>query len=157
MLRGFRWQLVAFILALVVFAAAAIFRLSRQTSPAQLPDVTPAATIAPTEPVAPTLVADSNGSTQPRADASVYREGIVGSVQRLNPLLAHLNPPRSRYIEPDIRGLFAFNDYGEVVPDLAADLVVRAMVWNMSSGCATTFFGRTACHSPPTMSYIPLP
>ena len=124
MLRGFRWQLVAFILALVVFAAAAMFRLSRQTGPAPLHDATPAATIAPTEPVAPTLVADSNGSTQPRADASVYREGIVGSVQRLNPLLAHLNPPDRDISSLIFEGLFAFNDYGEVVPDLAADLVV---------------------------------
>ncbi len=124
MLRGFRWQLIAFILALVIFAAVAIFRLSRQSGPVPLPDATPVATFAPTEYISPTVAADSDGSSQPQSNAGIYREGLIGSVQRLNPLLAHLNPPDRDISSLIFEGLFAHNDYGEVVPDLAADLVV---------------------------------
>lgn len=136
MFRGFRWQLVALLIALTACAAAAVFRISRQSRP-------PA--IAPTE--APRIV-DSNPSesptptiTPPTAPESppapardamaapavtTLREGLIGSVQRINPLFAHLNSPDQDLASLIYEGLFAINDYGEVVPRLAADLVISS-------------------------------
>ena len=33
MFRGFRWQFILFVVAFLLFAAAALFRLSRQSAP----------------------------------------------------------------------------------------------------------------------------
>ena len=49
---------------------------------------------------------------------------MVGTVQRLNPLFAHLNPLDSDISSLIFEGLFAINDYGEVVPRLADELVI---------------------------------
>ena len=117
MLRGFRWQLPVFVLALLIFAAAGLFRFSRETPapPAQTPSPSP-------QPSSTRAVPQAS----PRApsDRPLYREGLPGSVQRLNPLFAHLNPPDADISALIYEGLFAFNDYGEVVPRLAAELVV---------------------------------
>ena len=126
MFRGFRWQLVALIIALVVFAAAALFRISRQSIPVPQPDITPAATTAPTHTSAPVpATAESDNTTAP-SGARFYREGLVGSVQRLNPLFAHLNAPDHDIASLIFEGLFALNDYGEPVPRLAAELTTSS-------------------------------
>ena len=135
MFRGFRWQLIALLIALLLCAAAAVFRISRQSM------TTATATVSPQ-----LLATDHNDSPAPRATAlpatvgratpesesatagaaTAYREGLVGSVQRINPLFAHLNPPDRDLSSLIFEGLFAVNDYGEAVPRLAAELVISS-------------------------------
>lgn len=135
MFRGFRWQFITLILAIFVFMASAVFRLGRQTSQLQ-----PAAPTPPTESSLPaTTEATETPRPQVRATAPVetaarhltepkpaYREGMVGAVGRINPLFAHLNPVDRDISSLIFEGLFATNDYGEVVPRLAEQLVISA-------------------------------
>ena len=51
---------------------------------------------------------------------------MVGNVRRINPLFAQLNPPDRDLASLIFEGLFAINDYGEVVPRLAAELVISS-------------------------------
>ena len=100
MFRGFRWQLILLMLAIVVFMTSAVFRLSRQKSQLQPEAPTPtletsrAPTTEATEAPRPELSATASLETvtghsiEPRP---AYREGLVGTVRRLNPLFAHLN------------------------------------------------------------------
>lgn len=135
MFRGCRWQLIALILALVLFLAGALFRLSRGASRPQAAAPTPttglanAATPRATEPARPT----ASGIAVPEADSepaisspAAYREGLVGAVQRLNPLYAHLNPVDRDISSLIFEGLFATNEYGEAAPRLAEQLVISA-------------------------------
>lgn len=49
---------------------------------------------------------------------------MVGSVQRLNPLFAHLNPVDRDIASLIFESLFVINDYGEAITHLASDLVI---------------------------------
>ncbi len=135
MFRGFRWQFIALVLAIFVFTASAMFRLSRQTS--QLQPAAPTPTVESSLP--PKTEATETPRPQVRATASLetatghstepkpaYREGMVGAVGRLNPLFAHLNPVDRDISSLIFEGLFATNEYGEVVPRLAERLVISA-------------------------------
>lgn len=126
MLRGFRWQLVALLLAMALVFAAGLFNLSRQSNRLPTPEHSPTATIDPTEPRPPTAVVSQAIATPLDPGPVVYREGLVGSVQRLNPLFAHLNPPDQDIASLIFEGLFAFNDYGEAVPRLASELIISS-------------------------------
>ncbi len=132
MFRGFRWQLIALIVALAIFAAGAAFRISRQSN------ITPALQPTPTAQVQATAIPSPNKTTIPDTDnadtdqldsqsqagMTTYREAMIGSVQRLNPLFAHLNPPDQDISGLIFEGLFAINEYGETVPQLAAEVVI---------------------------------
>ena len=135
MFRGCRWQLIALILALVLFLAGALFRLSRGASRPQAAAPTPAtvfsglATPPATESARPTAsgIAVSEADSGPAISApAAYREGLVGAVQRLNPLYAHLNPVDRDISSLIFEGLFATNEYGEAVPRLAEQIVISA-------------------------------
>ncbi len=126
MLRGFRWQLLTFVLALAVFVAAVAFRFTRGAVPAPRLDATPTALAAPTRSIAPTDTVGPPPKAAPVSSANVYREGFVGDIQRLNPLFAHLNPPDQDIASLIFEGLFAFNDYGETVPRLANELIISS-------------------------------
>ena len=135
MFRGFRWQMIALILALILFFAGALFRLNRQTSQLQPSSTTPAPFVAPTStfsapsetPPDSTSPATSQVESQP-ADmpAPAYREGLLGAVHRLNPLFAHLNPVDRDISSLIFEGLFATNEYGEIVPRLAERLAISS-------------------------------
>jgi peptide/nickel transport system substrate-binding protein len=119
MLRGFRWQFLALVLALALFIASLVVR-SQLTPPPQQPTVSPTATAAqPTpEPVALNV-------TQPplnidTATNNAYREGLVGRVSRLNPLFADLNPVDHDITSLIFEGLTRTNAYGEPEPALAS-------------------------------------
>ncbi len=122
MLRGFRWQLIALFIATLAFGAGLVYRLSRQPTP-QPTLATPAATIQPSPSAAPTSVSLADPGVEADA-APAFREGLVGAVQRLNPLFAHLNPPDRDISSLIFEGLFATNDYGEPTPRLAREMVV---------------------------------
>ena len=126
MFRGFRWQLPAFIFALVLFAAAVAYRASQtsistaRTSPppaASSPTPPPTETPSPTAPALPSVGALNPGT---------YREGMVGGVQRLNPIFAHLNPIDHDISSLIFEGLYQTNAYGEPVPRLAADVRISS-------------------------------
>ena len=127
MFRGFRWQLTVLIIALAVFAAGMVYRGSRHEPPlpAATPDDQAAAPAEPAATTAPTIAA-LEPPTQRDAitSRSTFREGLIGSVQRLNPLFSHLNPVDNDINRLIFEGLLVHNDYGEVIPRLAADLII---------------------------------
>ena len=135
MFRGFRWQLIALIIALVLFLSGAMFRLNRQTSQLRTAEPAPTALVAttanisvsnatqPTSSPAATPQAHTQASTI--SDAA-YREGLVGAVRRLNPLFTHLNPVDRDIASLIFEGLFRANEYGEIVPQLAERLVISS-------------------------------
>ena len=124
MFRGYRWQLVIFIIALAVCAAAALFRASRGPQPNPTPQPTPALQATTSAAIGATAIPAANEPE--RAQPHVYNEGLVGQPQRLNPLFAHLNTPDQDITALIFEGLFAFNDYGEPVPRLAAELIISS-------------------------------
>lgn len=135
MFRGFRWQLIALILALLLFLSGALFRLNRQSSQSKPISPTPAALVAMTSTNAalidspPTSAADAAQQAinqAPNTSDPAYREGLVGAVRRLNPLFAHLNAVDRDISSLIFEGLFGTNEYGEVVPRLAERLVISS-------------------------------
>ena len=129
MFRGFRWQLSAFIAALILFAAGMAYRASLQTARTSLPPPAEPTAISPaplpTETPFPTAAFQSSLSAlNPRTIA--YREGMVGDVQRLNPIFAHLNPIDNDISSLIFEGLYKTNAYGEPAPRLAADLRISS-------------------------------
>ena len=128
MLRGFRWQLAALLLALLACAAAAVFRSSRQPTPpptATAPPQTLVAAASESPTPQPTAAPAADGRLPSTiAAAATFSEGLIGDVRRINPLFAHLNAPDHDLASLIFEGLFAINDYGEVVPRLAAELVI---------------------------------
>ena len=125
MLRGLRWQLIAFVMAAVLFTAALASRSGpAPTVPENATDVPPTATSP-----APTATANPGVVIPPEAPASgivTFREGLVGPVLRLNPLLAELNPAERDITSLIYEGLTDTNEYGEPVPDLAEEWVISA-------------------------------
>jgi peptide/nickel transport system substrate-binding protein len=135
MLRGFRWQLVAFVLAAGLFVVSLLVR-SGETPAEPLPTAIPpsAPTSTAVQPVFPptdstTAVAQA---TTPLAPANTsdeivtYREALIGSVQRLNPLFAGMNPVDRDITSLIFEGLTKTNAYGEPEPALAKSWVVSS-------------------------------
>ncbi len=136
MFRGFRWQLIAFIIAILLFGIGLVYRSSIPTP--QLPTNTP---VVPTEsptatstpiptdvplptPFPETPVAQLSETTNGSAPITTYREGMVGTIQRLNPIFAHLNPVDTDIASLIFEGLMRTNEFGEPVLNLASDLVI---------------------------------
>jgi len=125
MLRGFRWQLIALVMASVLFAVSLSTR--------QETDLPPEATIQPSPEAVPTVTATltpNSGAVVvpqvPAADVITFREGVIGSVSRLNPLYV-----RSNTVDKDItalifEGLTRINTYGEPEPALALNWVTSS-------------------------------
>ncbi|MCY3978959.1 MAG: ABC transporter substrate-binding protein [Chloroflexi bacterium] len=135
MFRGFRWQLIALILALLLFLSGALFRLNRQSSQSKPISPTPAALVAMTSTNTalidspPTSAADAAQQAinqAPNISDPAYREGLVGAIRRLNPLFAHLNRVDQDISSLIFEGLFGTNEYGEIVPRLAERLVISS-------------------------------
>ena len=135
MFRGFRWQLSAFIAALILFAAAMTYRTSLQTGiPTARTPLPPAQSAAsspippPTETPFPTAAsAIPVSATRPLNPGIMsYREGMVGNIQRLNPIFAHLNPIDSDISSLIFEGLYKTNAYGEPVPRLATGVRISS-------------------------------
>ncbi len=130
MLRGFRWQLLVLIMALILFGISLISRLNENTIPQQAvatatarPELIASATPLPTS-VPVLLTPDTN--TSATAEIATYREALVGNVQRLNPLLASLNPVDNDITSLIFEGLVKINAFGEPIPALAASWVISS-------------------------------
>jgi peptide/nickel transport system substrate-binding protein len=134
MLRGFRWQFLALIMAIAIFAISLAARDTGETpaNPSPTPQIentatanTPTATPAPENSAAESPpVADFANAPQEAPGIVTYREALVGSVNRLNPLLAGFNPPEEDITSLIFEGLTRINEYGEPEPALAESWVV---------------------------------
>lgn len=125
MLRGFRWQLLALVISIILFSVVIGLRF---LTPDAVIEVTPTATsLPPTMTVAPTftpqptaIIAESQIS---EPTITTINEGIVGTIQRLNPLL--ITTQAERDVNSLIfEGLVTINEFGEPSPELALDWVV---------------------------------
>lgn len=133
MLRGFRWQFAALIVSVVIFGVVLLMRLSNAPDPAPpeptaLPTTTVPATptlaettLLPTSTPLPTNAVTTN-TVASNDDVTNFTEGLVGDVQRLNPLLA--NDTERAITSLIFDGLTRINRYGEPVGDLAERWVV---------------------------------
>jgi peptide/nickel transport system substrate-binding protein len=125
MLRGFRWQLLALIAAVLLFGVALLNRqdvpvpvLQESTAtaePAFVGTDTPVPTPNPGVVIPPPSMA---------GNIPTMREGLVGSIQRLNPLLA--TETEQNITSLIFEGLVRTNPYGEPVPALAREWVVSS-------------------------------
>lgn len=140
MLRGIRWQIIAFVLALIVFSAAVVTRIANRSMQDNEPpatqtvaEVTSSATEEtaaasptpePEQPDVPTTQAISNTSITQVDGVTTFTEAVVGRVQRLNPLFADLNNVDRDITSLIFEGLFEINEFGEPTPLLAEDYLV---------------------------------
>lgn len=130
-MQQYRWQWLAFIGAVVIFVLALVSRITP-------PDVPP--TPPPTEAVAapvqpetatqtisaptPAPVANTMDVVASADEIPTFREALVGSVQRINPLYAALNPVDADISSLIFEGLVRINEFGEPVPHLAESWVI---------------------------------
>jgi len=130
MLRGFRWQVLVLVMALVLFGISLASRLSDNNN--QQPNIVPTSTLSPTATDAPTLeptvvpVVHTPQNSSSSAPIPTYKEALIGNVQRLNPLLASLNPVDRDITSLIFEGLVKINAYGEPVPALAKSWVISS-------------------------------
>ncbi len=125
MLRGFRWQVIALVMAAVLFAAS----LSTRQEIEPPPEVTLQPSIEAVLDTPATITPDPGVVIAPQIPASgvvTYREGVVGTVQRLNPLYANLNPVDQDITSLIFEGLTRINTYGEPEPALALNWVTSS-------------------------------
>ncbi len=119
MLRGLKWQLTLLTLAIILLGGAILLQPGQPEEPSTPPltptVTTPAATTLPT-PLPP----------QTMDSPVVFREGVVGRVQRLNPLYADLNPTDRDITRLIFEGLVTTNAYGEYQPLLAAEWLIAS-------------------------------
>lgn len=128
-MRGTRWQILAFLLAFLLFGGVLVYRIStRVPAPSSLatpqqetpiPTATPQTipTDTPTSTPEPALALP----TLPEDGIATFREALVGTVQRLNPLFADLNPAERDITALIFEGLIRINAYGEPVGNLAKE------------------------------------
>jgi len=137
MLRGSRWQLLALLISLIVFAASVAFRIFDQAQP----QITMTATSVVTESNTGATAIATEAATQFPAtavatqvapvttsfsedDVATYREALIGAVNRLNPLLALNDTPEHDITSLIFEGLTQINEFGETVGLLAESWVV---------------------------------
>lgn len=140
MLRGFRWQFIALIAATTLFVVSLVLR-QENTSPS--PSPTPQPTLnaegettltQPTQAPLVELPPDTNLIENPNVVANpipadnvpTFHEGLIGNVQRLNPLFASLNPVDRDITSLIFEGLTKINEYGEPRPSLAERWVISS-------------------------------
>jgi len=144
MMSQLRWQPLAFFFSILVFSLALLMRLaaisSSQPTP-RPPQITQQAQPAIAEQVPPTATPVLPSPQQtlgspapqgiPQAEAEqtqdgivTYTEALIGTLSRLNPLYADLNPVDRDITSLIFDGLFQINAYGEAVPDLAQSWVM---------------------------------
>lgn len=134
MLRGNRWQLVALIVAALVFVGVAISRPAPQPVPSPTQTAapqtasteTPSPTTAPDETPLPTFAPVIEVVQTANDGVPTYREALIGRVQRLNPLFASLNPVDADITALIFQGLTTINVFGEPTPALAESWLTSA-------------------------------
>ena len=129
MLRGFRWQVLVLVMALILFGISLASRMGDGNKPqvaVATATISPTATIPPTLPPTDVPAVLTPNTTNSTAPIPTYREGLIGNVQRLNPLMASLNPVDRDITSLIFEGLVKINAYGEPVPSLAKSWVISS-------------------------------
>lgn len=127
MLRGCRWQLLLFLLAGLLLGAAVMRRAPDGTAA-----IAPAATAIPNlidtvvAAVGETVAALPGVRDEAGFEVTTFREGLVGPVRQLNPLLAEPGSPEADISGLIFEGLTRLNLHGEPVPALARDWLIAA-------------------------------
>ncbi len=127
MLRGYRWQLIALLLSAVLFLVSLALRSADQPIPPTSTPVPPTLTAtADNLVIPPTAIPDVQNApvVTPVSQTGHYSEALVGTVQRLNPLLAQLNPVDRDITSLIFEGLTRTDAYGEPVPALAERWII---------------------------------
>jgi peptide/nickel transport system substrate-binding protein len=124
MLRGFRWQFLVLISALLLFVISLVTRLN--STPTPTPDPTATLSSDPPTASAPAATSPPAQVTLPESLTAIptFTEALIGQVQRLNPLLADLNPVDRDISSLIFEGLTSINAFGEAVPALARRWVI---------------------------------
>jgi peptide/nickel transport system substrate-binding protein len=128
-MQQYRWQWLAFAGAVALFVVALVSRFTSSSTPST-PSSAPAldAPLADTQPPAardlPTQAPISEAEAVSADDLPTFREALVGTVQRINPLYAALNPVDADISALIFEGLVRINEFGEPVPHLAESWVV---------------------------------
>ncbi|MEP6985797.1 MAG: ABC transporter substrate-binding protein [Chloroflexota bacterium] len=130
-MRGFRWQVLVLVMALILFGISLASRMGDNNNPqTTVPTATLSATatnpptVAPTD--APVVLTPNNNGINAAANIPTYKEALIGNVQRLNPLLASLNPVDRDITSLIFEGLVKINAYGEPIPSLAKSWVISS-------------------------------
>jgi peptide/nickel transport system substrate-binding protein len=125
MLRGFRWQLLALLLSIVIFGLALGLKFFNTPEPqaTALPSEIASTTIPPTITPLPTQAPAAVITNIPQDTIMTYSEGLIGSIQRLNPLLIASQAERD-ITSLIFEGLTEINQYGEPVGVLADSWLV---------------------------------
>lgn len=138
MFRGFRWQFIALAVTGVVFVVSLLLRSTARPAPDAVSETQTSAvfatatspvesTAAPAdEPTSAPATAQVIAPQQTSAQVETFTEALVGTVQRLNPLLAGLNPVDVDITSLIFEGLTRLNEYGEIEPALAREWVVSS-------------------------------
>lgn len=130
MLKGIRWQLLALVMAAVLFTTALLSRTSTPPPVSLTSTPLPEATLV-IEPTPTSALVAVTSETAPLAvpvqtEVFTYREALIGRVQRLNPLYVSLNPVDRDITALIYEGLFSTSAYGEPVPQLASTYVISS-------------------------------
>lgn len=131
MLRGYRWQFFAFVMSAILFAAALSTRLADTSPDTTQPDTARESTASTATPTviatdAPLVTTPLPPETLSNTETATFTEGVIGQMQRLNPLLAGFNPVDKDITSLIFEGLTALNQYGEPIPALAASWVISS-------------------------------
>ncbi|MBZ0283512.1 MAG: hypothetical protein K8L97_22440 [Anaerolineae bacterium] len=126
MLRGFRWQILVLVMAVVLFAASLLSRQDSTPQPTPVP--TAETTSIPDSPTQIPLPTSLPGVIPPSSlsETPTYREALVGNIQRLNPLFANLNPVDRDISSLIFEGLTRIDAYGQPVPGLAKSWIISS-------------------------------
>jgi peptide/nickel transport system substrate-binding protein len=128
MLRGFRWQLAALLLAAGLFVVSLLLRDPSQAETPPQPTSSSATAAQEQQLISISATSTSSPVSAPNTSAVpvTYREALVGSVQRLNPLLAGFNPVDQDITALIFEGLTRTNTYGEPIPALAERWIISS-------------------------------
>lgn len=123
MLRGFRWQFLALVVALALFFMSLISRLSVSPTP-PIVEAPPRLSASATPTLEPTPLSATPELTIDHISSSTFKEALVGRIQRLNPLYSPLNPVDYDISALIFEGLMQLDEYGAPVPLLAKDWII---------------------------------
>lgn len=129
MLRSIRWQVLALLVSVMTFMLVFLLRVNEPLTPTptSTEQVTAQATEAqpPTATITPQPVQEATLAPLAATSDNVdFIEGVVGMVERLNPIFAALNPAEQDIVSLIFEGLTTVNQYGETVGALAERWVV---------------------------------
>jgi peptide/nickel transport system substrate-binding protein len=126
MLRGFRWQFIALLMSGLLFMASLTTRFDSSDAETVEPTPSPVAPAATLTPDATPNISIPLEPETPSGSVQTFIEGLTGTVQRLNPLLVHLNPADRDISSLIFEGLVRINAYGEPEPALAKQWVISS-------------------------------